>query len=117
MSPKLKTLIAYLRENPPAQILCGLHHRHDLDDATAAELVDALECWLIVGHLRADDGDTVTIACDNPDFVGPGAIVECNGLWTGFLDRKFSGPNILEALRAAKTVRDIAQRETDAHGR
>lgn len=119
MSPKLEALIEYLRANPPAQILCGLHHRHDLDDSEAQQMVDALECWSIVEQLREHEGAVLEIVCPNPDFNGlPNEVVDITDDWTGWKPRRFGGHSLLEALRAAKTVRDIMVRvETDAHGR
>lgn len=71
-------------------------------------ILDAVECWSIVEQLRADEADTVMLVCDNPDFIGPGAAVECNGRWTDWDDRRFDGDNILDALRAALAARKAA---------
>jgi hypothetical protein len=82
------------------------------------EIMTAIECWSLIEHLRAPEGASLTIACDNPDFNGqPNSVVEIIDDWTGWMPRHFGAENVLEALRAAKTVRDIVMRETDAHGR
>lgn len=55
----------------------------------------------LIHELRADEGDTVAILCDNPDFGSPSNAVECNGAWTGYGDRRFEGDSLLAALRMA----------------
>lgn len=57
--------------------------------------------WRIVEKLRADEGHSVLIINDNPDFNGQGALVECVGDWTGWEVEKFTGDNIDQALGAA----------------
>jgi len=60
--------------------------------STAAQIVQ------IINDLRGEEGDSVTILCENPD--GPNAI-ECNGGWTNWKDKRFEGLTILDALAAA----------------
>jgi hypothetical protein len=50
----------------------------------------------------ADNGDSVTILCDNLD--GPCA-VECCGEWTGWVAKRFEGTNYMHALCAAADAR------------
>lgn len=69
------------------------------------DILNALETVALIDELRSDEADTVTINADNAGFVGPGAIVECNGMWTDWQDVMFSGDNMLEALRAASAAR------------
>jgi hypothetical protein len=63
------------------------------------------EDWNIrkyIDFLRADEGDSVTILCDNPDFNGqPNCAIECNGYWTNWQDRRFGGDTIEVALELA----------------
>lgn len=61
-----------------------------------------IECMRLINALRADEGDEVTILCDNPDFNGqPNCVVECCGGWTRFGDQRFGGQTLLDALSAA----------------
>ena len=46
-------------------------------------LSNATEIVRLIQLLRADEGDSVTLLCDNPDFNGqPNCAVVCNGDWT-----------------------------------
>lgn len=57
----------------------------------------------IILALRADEGDSVTILCANPDFNGqPDYAIECNGAWTNWNNRRFAGDTILDCLREAR---------------
>lgn len=49
--------------------------------------------------LRAYEGDSVTLLCDNPDGP-PDRAIECNGEWTGWQDRRFSSRNNLRSLES-----------------
>lgn len=51
--------------------------------------------------LRAGEGHSVTILCDNPDFDGPNNAVEVCADWTDWKERRFTGETLLEALQAA----------------
>lgn len=53
-----------------------------------------------INHLREEEGDSVTILCDNPEGP-PNVAIECNGAWTGWQDRRFVGADLIEALSAA----------------
>lgn len=60
------------------------------------QIVDA------INYLRGGEGDSVTILCDNPDFDGqPNCAIECNGDWTRWEDKRFTGGTILVALQCA----------------
>lgn len=75
---------------------------------------DAIESWSIVEELRAPEGASLTLICDNPDFgPGPNAAVDIVDDWTAWKTRRFGADTVLEALRAAKTVRDVSLREMD----
>lgn len=55
--------------------------------------------WRIVEQLRAAEGNSVRIICDNPDFNSqPNCIVWCCGDWTDWHDEQFAGATIDEAL-------------------
>lgn len=58
-------------------------------------------CMKMIHALRAEEGDAITIICDNPDFDGPGAAVEWAGEATGWVNRRFTGDTFYEALHAA----------------
>ena len=65
--------------------------------------------------LRADEGSSVTLLCDNPDFNGqPSNAVECCGDWTNWVERRFTGDTIRAAVLAAYRARYAA--ETDPSG-
>jgi len=51
-----------------------------------------------IDELRRDEGDAVTILCDNPDG---DCAVEVSAAWTGYELRRFSGRRVSEALKAA----------------
>ncbi len=60
------------------------------------------EAWRYVELLRADEGNSVEIVCDNPDFDGqPNSKVNCIGDWTGWVEQPFTGDSVLQALQAA----------------
>ncbi|TIU02366.1 MAG: hypothetical protein E5W43_01080 [Mesorhizobium sp.] len=58
--------------------------------------------WKMIQDLRADEGSSVEILCDNPDFNGqPNNAVICCGDWTDWQDIRFTGDTIDDALGAA----------------
>lgn len=72
----------------------------------AADEIDRLERQLQamrnIETLRAEEGDTVTILCDNPDFNGqPQNAIECNGSWTDWKDLRIAGDSVAACLSAA----------------
>ena len=63
-----------------------------------------VEMMRLIDFLRSQEGDEVTICCDNPDFNGqPNCAVICNGDWTGWEDRRFAADTVLDALSMAAT--------------
>lgn len=58
----------------------------------------------LIEELRADEGDTVVINCENPEGP-PQQAIDCNGGWTGWNDLRFDGATLLECLRAAAAAR------------
>ena len=66
------------------------------DRDTVYRIVKAIE------FLRLEEGDGVTIYCDNPDFNGqPNNSVDCCCEFTDWLPMTFSGNTLVEALEAA----------------
>ena len=90
--------------NPKDGFVCAFDYDETLKVVTAlqsrAEALDAID------ELRSEEGDCVTILCDNPDFHGPNNAVVCCGGWTDWEDRRFSGDTLLEALQAAVAAKD-----------
>lgn len=72
---------------------------------------EAADGWAMIQALRAPEGHTVTICCDNPDFNGePNSVVTCCGDWTGWEDQRFTGETLIDAMKAAATARAAAVR-------
>ena len=65
--------------------------------------------WALVNRLRDEEADTVTVLCDNPEGP-PNNAVECCGFWTGFVERRFEGDTIGQALAEAVAAKDEAAR-------
>ncbi len=72
---------------------------------------EAITIVHLIDCLRADEGDCVTILCDNPDFNGqPDVAIECCGAWTEWQQKRFGGPTLVAALvTAEKAKRDNAK--------
>lgn len=63
---------------------------------------EKIKAWNLIERLRTAEGNSVTLICDNPDFNGqPNCAIDVCGDWTAWLDRRFTGDTILEALQAA----------------
>lgn len=60
--------------------------------------------WQLISALRADEGDTVSLLCDNPEGP-PNNAIECNGAWTNWVDQRFEGETLTAALLAAYRAR------------
>lgn len=71
---------------------------------TVLEMERMLAEMSCIHTLRADEGDSVTILCDNPDGP-PNNAVECCGAWTYWEDRRFDGETLLAALQLAASTR------------
>lgn len=63
-------------------------------------IVRALETVGLIDALRDDEGNAVTISCDNPEGP-PNNAIEVTADWTDWEPRRFEGDNVLDALRAA----------------
>lgn len=70
------------------------------DGVTDAQYIAALE------FLRAHEGDSVTLLCDNPDGP-PDYAIECCGDWTGWAERRFS--STAEISRHRDLVAHVAE--------
>lgn len=67
-----------------------------------------VEMMRLIHLLRTDEGDSVTLICDNPDFNGqPNCAVICNGYWTEWNDRRFAADTLLDALSMAATEKQM----------
>jgi hypothetical protein len=68
----------------------------------AALHAEAVNIVGMINDLRADEGDSVTFLCDNPDFNGqPNNAVEVSASWTDYKDERFTGDTLEAALTAA----------------
>lgn len=73
-------------------------------EATIAHLRAQVQTLTLIDQLRAEDGHSVMIHCDNPDGT-PNCAVEVCGDWTEWEFVRFTGATVLEALQAAKAQR------------
>lgn len=78
------------------------------DKVPLTELERHLAEIACIHKLRAEEGDSVTILCDNPEGP-PNNAVECCGAWTDWSDRRFHGETLLGALRAAVEARQSTE--------
>jgi hypothetical protein len=70
---------------------------------------EKLKAWELIEKLRASEGHTVTLMCDNPDFNGqPNCAVECAGDWTRWETMRFTGDTILQALEMAHRASTVS---------
>lgn len=78
-----------------------------LSDLTVGEILSALVMGRIIEVLRAEEGDSVEILCDNPDPRTPqeaNAIV-CHGAWTDYKPLRFHAASLYGCLRKAFEAR------------
>lgn len=62
----------------------------------------------LINVLRADEGDSVEILSDNPDFNGqPNCAIVCCGDWTGWLHKRFAADTLLDALSMAMVEKSL----------
>jgi hypothetical protein len=67
---------------------------------------DALRTVALIDAIRADEGNTVTLICSNPDFNGqPNEAIKVSTFWKNdsglWGDRRFAGDTVLDCLRTA----------------
>lgn len=82
-----------------------------LADQTIADLRAEREA---IDKLRADEGSSVEIFCDNPEFGDPNNRVDCTGAWTNWKPRTFWGKSVSDCLSAALSALD--GKEGEDHG-
>jgi hypothetical protein len=60
-----------------------------------------------IEQLRAEEGDSVTILCDDPEAESADRrlAIDCNGAWTDWRERRFYGESVLQCLALAVTAR------------
>lgn len=63
----------------------------------------------LIDQLRAGEGNSVEICCDNPDFNGqPNCRINVTADWTDWMPKGFAGDTLLAALEAAARAADAA---------
>jgi len=71
-------------------------------------LMAAAEAWRLIENLRAPEGHSITLLCNNPDFNGqPNCVIEVCAEWTNWEPKRFTGDTILIALIAADRAAGI----------
>jgi len=80
-----------------------LHHELVAEVERLRAIVDRID------QMRREEGDSVTIVYDNPDFAGPSGLVIASGGWCGFAEQRYFGENLANALVSA--VKDREARE------
>ncbi len=65
----------------------------------------------VINSLRANEGASVLVLCDNPDFSDPNVGVEVNDAWTNWIPMRFGGDNVLDALRKALAAREALSKK------
>lgn len=66
-------------------------------------IVDPLE------ELRANEGASVLVICDNPSFGGPGCAIEVTDQWTQCSDQRITGDNLADCLAKAVQMKRAAE--------
>jgi len=62
---------------------------------------DAVKIYDLIDELRAGEGDSVTIFCENSSFHGPNQKIAVNGEWTSWEDQDFDGDTLVDCLEEA----------------
>lgn len=68
--------------------------------ALRSDMIDS-DCMAAINTLRMNEGNSVTLICDNPDFGGPNNAIECSGDWTNWQTKRFTGDRLLTSLQSA----------------
>ena len=58
-----------------------------------------------LNRLRADEGNSVTFICQNPEFDEADEAIEVSGEWTNWQPRRFTGRTLVECLEAAEKAK------------
>lgn len=81
-------------------------------DALESYVVNACEmpevaAMRYIDQLRADKGDSVIILSENPGDLDSSyrTAIDCNGAWTDWRDRRFTGESVIQCLAKAVTAR------------
>ena len=69
--------------------------------------------WDAVNELRAEEGSSVTISCDNADFGGPASHIEVCSDWTDWKQRGYYDQSVVDALESAVAAKRL--HESNAH--
>jgi hypothetical protein len=94
----------------------GLRYRSVSEDCAAcaperaaiARLKRMVEEMALVHELRAPEGASVTVCCPNPEGP-PNEAVEVVDDWTGWVEERFTGDTLLDALGAALKARQAVR--------
>jgi hypothetical protein len=72
-----------------------------------------------IEQLRADEGDAVTILCDDPEASASDErlAIECCGSWTDWKHQRFYGESVLQCLAKAVTARASLSTEMNSEGK
>lgn len=90
--------------------MCGRaarHHSFNTREVCNAFIAEGpyeavLKAWSQIEALRAPEGHSITLICDNPDFNGkPNCAVDVCGDWTDWEDKRFEADTIFEAINYA----------------
>jgi len=74
---------------------------------TPSDGSDAEQVLEFLNELRKEEGSAVTIPCDNPDFNGmPNVYVDVSSDWTDFMEIRFFGDSLVEALKKAAKAKE-----------
>ncbi len=76
--------------------LCRKVYRLEAENAKMRKLIDGID------ELRKEEGASVTLFCDNPDFEGPNNAIEICSSKTNWKTVRYEGNSLLEAILAAK---------------
>lgn len=71
------------------------------------------KCMIAINDLRAAEGASVTILCDNPEYSGAACAIEVCDDWTDYINRRFEGETVLEALVNALVAKESHDSPSD----
>lgn len=61
----------------------------------------AVRVWTAIEQLRHDEGNSIEIFCDNPEYTGPNSGVVWVSAETGWEPTSFDGDSVIDALEKA----------------
>jgi len=65
-----------------------------------------------IGELTAEEGDSVTIHCENPEAFERQRAIECCANWTNFEWLRFDGGLIVECLESAVAAKRVTEKQS-----